>query len=147
MIFLYFALTMLFWISFHKNHNYTCLVIFMGLWLVFLTTGLCANRYPHLSRNVFCLLYEIPPYMSYIFFRAVWEGVTIVADLPPHKWVRTRRPDGSDEKWAMQYLVAKVNNNPHAFHCIPCEKTPPCDHQGFADVINRCNSRMHTRIT
>ena len=35
------------YVSFHKNHNnYICLVIFMGLWLVFYTTGLCANRYP-----------------------------------------------------------------------------------------------------
>ena len=51
-----------------------------------------------------------------------------------------------DEKWVIQYPVAKVNNNPHAFRCIPCEKTLPCDHQSFADVSSHCNSKTHTRI-
>ena len=72
---------------------------------------------------------------------------------PERKVKKTEKGKGAatyntryDENWAMQYPVAKVNNNPYAFRCIPCGKTLPCEHRGFADVISHCKSKTHTHI-
>ena len=36
-------------------------------------------------------------------------------------------------------------NDLFSFHCVPCEKSVRCDHQGLRDVIVHCERESHKR--
>ena len=42
------------------------------------------------------------------------------------------------EEWEEIFPVGEVNDNLHAFYCIPCKKSVSCAHQGIIDLKDHC---------
>ena len=41
------------------------------------------------------------------------------------------------------FPIGRVNDNPHAFYCIPCKKSVSCAHMGINDVKEHCKGTIH----
>ena len=60
----------------------------------------------------------------------------------PKKVKKVYKVNFSDS-WTKCFPIGKVNDNPHAFYCIPCEKSVSCAHMGINDVKEHCKGTIH----
>ena len=47
------------------------------------------------------------------------------------------------DSWTKSFPIGRVNDNPHAFYCIPCKKSVSCAHMGINDVKEHCKGTIH----
>ena len=47
------------------------------------------------------------------------------------------------DSWTKIFPIGRVNENPHAFYCIPCKKSVSCAYMGINDVKEHCKGTIH----
>ena len=52
-----------------------------------------------------------------------------------------------NDSWCESYPISKVNDNPHAFYCIPCKRSLSCGHMGISDVKDHCQGANHKKMS
>ena len=50
------------------------------------------------------------------------------------------------DSWTKSFPIGRVNDNPHAFYCIPCKKSVSCAHMGINDVKEHCKGTIHKQM-
>ena len=47
------------------------------------------------------------------------------------------------DSWTKRFPIGRVNDNPHAFYCVPCKKSVSGTHMGMNDVKEYCRGTIH----
>ena len=45
------------------------------------------------------------------------------------------------DSWIKRFPIGRVNDNPHAFFCIPRKNSVSCAHMGINDVKEHCKAK------